>query len=126
MTSSILSGEDIEVFENRYRKKEGGIAYNLWSARWDAKAKLMFCVARDGRKTFEQEEIMLKSERRFKALVQEGYDLIGILDAEGNYTYVSPTSTAILGITPEEFIGRNALEFVHQDDVESTLASLQK
>jgi hypothetical protein len=23
-------------------KKEGGIAYNLWSARWDAKAKLMF------------------------------------------------------------------------------------
>jgi PAS domain S-box-containing protein len=83
-------------------------------------------VARDGRKTFEQEEIMLKSERRFKALVQEGYDLIGILDAEGNYTYVSPTSTAILGITPEEFIGRNALEFVHQDDVESTLASLQK
>jgi PAS domain-containing protein len=50
----------------------------------------MFCVARDGRKTFEQEEIMLKSERRFKALVQEGYDLIGILDAEGNYTYVSP------------------------------------
>jgi PAS domain S-box-containing protein len=126
MTSSILSGEDIEVFENRYRKKEGGIAYNLWSARWDAKAKLMFCVARDGRKTFQQEEIMLKSERRFKALVQEGYDLIGILDAEGNYTYVSPTSTAILGITPEEFIGRNALEFVHQDDVESTLASLQK
>jgi PAS domain S-box-containing protein len=126
MTSSILSGEDIEVFENRYRKKEGGIAYNLWSARWDAKAKLMFCVARDGRKTFQQEEIMLKSERRFKALVQEGYDLIGILDAEGNYTYVSPTSTAILGIAPEEFIGRNALEFVHQDDVESTLASLQK
>jgi PAS domain-containing protein len=95
MTSSILSGEDIEVFENRYRKKKEGIAYNLWSARWDAKAKLMFCV-RDGRKTFEQEEIMLKSER-FKALVQEGYDLIGI-DAEGNYTYVSPTSTAILGI----------------------------
>jgi hypothetical protein len=34
MTSSIK--EDIEVFENRYRKKEGGIAYNLWSARWDA------------------------------------------------------------------------------------------
>jgi PAS domain S-box-containing protein len=67
---------------------------------------------------------MLKSEQRFKALVQEGYDLIGILDAEGNYTYVSPTSTAILGYS-EEFIGRNALEFVHQDDVESTLG-LQK
>jgi PAS domain-containing protein len=106
-------------------EKKEVVLPNLWSARWDAKTNHV-CVARDGRKTFEQEEIMLKSERRFKALVQEGYDLIGILDAEGNYTYVSPTSTAILGITPEEFIGRNALEFVHQDDVESTLASLQK
>jgi hypothetical protein len=60
MTSSILSGEDIEVLKIVTEKKEGGIAYNLWSARWDAKAKLMFCV-RDGRKTFQQEEIMLKS-----------------------------------------------------------------
>jgi PAS domain S-box-containing protein len=68
---------------------------------------------------------MLKSERRFKALVQEGYDLIGILDAEGNYTYVSPLVRHTRNYS-EEFIGRNALEFVHQDDVESTLASLQK
>jgi hypothetical protein len=72
------------------------VPYNLWSARWDAKAKLMFCGQR------WQENISTRrnnaQERRFKALVQEGYDLIGILDAEGNYTYVS-TSTAILGIT---------------------------
>jgi PAS domain S-box-containing protein len=126
MTSAILTGQDIKSFENRYRKKDGGIAYNLWSARWDDTTKLMYCVARNGKEMVEQEERILKSEQRFKALVQEGYDLIGILDAEGNYVYVSPTSTAVLGITPEEFIGRNALEFVHQDDVESTLTSLQK
>jgi hypothetical protein len=36
MTSSILSGEDIEVLKIVTEKKEGGIAYNLWSARWDA------------------------------------------------------------------------------------------
>ncbi|MFT5251550.1 MAG: PAS domain S-box-containing protein [Flavobacteriales bacterium] len=126
MTSAILTGQDIISFENRYRKKDGGIAYNFWSARWDDNNKLIYCVARDGKEMVEQEDRILKSEQRYKALVQEGYDLIGILDAEGNYTYVSPTSTAILGITPEEFIGRNALEFVHQDDVENTLASLQK
>jgi PAS domain S-box-containing protein len=126
MTSAILTGQDIKSFENRYRKKDGGIAYNFWSARWDDNNKLIYCVARDGKEMVEQEDRILKSEQRYKALVQEGYDLIGILDAEGNYTYVSPTSTAILGITPEEFIGRNALEFVHQDDVENTLASLQK
>jgi hypothetical protein len=57
-------------------------------------------------------------------LVQEGYDLIGILDAEGNYVYVS-LLVQLCGDYSEEFIGRNALEF-HQDDVESTLTSLQK
>jgi hypothetical protein len=58
--------------------------------KMDAKAKLMFCVARDAENIFEKRNNA--QERRFKALVQEGYDLIGIL--EGNYTYVSP-STAI-------------------------------
>jgi len=74
----------------------------------------------------KQEEALLHSEQRFKALVQEGSDLIGILDAAGNYIYISPTSTSILGITPEEFMGRNAFEFIHPDDKERTLGSLQK
>ncbi|HEY9082720.1 MAG TPA: PAS domain-containing protein [Vicingaceae bacterium] len=58
------------------------------------------------------------SEQRFKALVQEGADLIGILDVQGNYKYVSPTSTTVLGITPEEFVGKNAFDFIHPDDKE--------
>ncbi len=56
------------------------------------------------------------SEQRFKLLVQDGGDLIGILDFEGNYTYVSPTSTSVLGIAPEEFIGKNAFSFIHSED----------
>jgi len=124
--AAVLRGKDLKSFVNRYKKKNGGIAHNLWSVRWDDTAKLMYCVARDAKEIVEQEEQIQQSEQRFKALVQEGSDLIGILDAEGNYSYVSPTSTAILGIAPEEFIGRNALDFIHPDDVERTLASLQK
>jgi hypothetical protein len=52
MTSSILSGEDIEVLKIVTEKKRW--YYNLWSARWDAKAKLMFCVARDAGKHFNK------------------------------------------------------------------------
>ncbi|MEX2379778.1 MAG: PAS domain S-box protein, partial [Vicingaceae bacterium] len=74
----------------------------------------------------EQEEKILQSEQRFKALVQEGADLIAILDAEGNYVYVSPTSTSALGIAPEEFIGRSPFEFIHPDDAEKVSSSLEK
>jgi hypothetical protein len=30
-------------------EKKKVVAYNLWSARWDAKAKLMFCVEMAGK-----------------------------------------------------------------------------
>lgn len=56
------------------------------------------------------------NERRFKSLVQEGGDLIGILDATGIYSYVSPTSAAILDLSPEVFIGKCAFDFIHEED----------
>lgn len=126
IAEAVKSGEEIKSFFNRYRKKDGTIAYNLWSARWDKESKLMYCVAKDGKETIEQQQIIQQSEERFKALVQEGSDLIGILDLEGRYTYVSPTSTSILGIAPEAFLGKNALDFIHPDDAERTLQYLQQ
>ena len=124
--TSILSGNEIKSFVNRYKKKNGGIAYNLWSARWDGTTKLRYAVAKDVTEKIEQDEKILLSEQRFKAMIQEGSDLIRILDAAGNYMYVSPASTSILGIAPEEFVGRNKLEFIHRDDAEKVLAGLQK
>jgi PAS domain S-box-containing protein len=126
IAAAILNGQDVKSFVNRYKKKDGSIAYNLWSVRWDDTTKLMYCVARDTKEKIEQEEKNSQSEQRFKALVQEGSDLIAILDAEGNYLYASPTSTSITGIPPEEFIGRNLLEFIHPDDSSLILASLEK
>ncbi|HAC14442.1 MAG TPA: hypothetical protein DCE78_00640 [Bacteroidetes bacterium] len=56
------------------------------------------------------------SERRFRSLVQEGNDLIAIVDSEGIYKYVSPTSETILDIHPDTLIGKNAYDFIHEDD----------
>ncbi|PZX61140.1 PAS domain S-box-containing protein [Algoriphagus ratkowskyi] len=126
ISASILSGQDIRSFVNRYIKKNGDIAYNIWSVRWDPATQLMYCVARDGKEKIEQDEKILQSEQRFKALVQEGYDLFAIINLEGYYIYMSPSSTGIIGIPPEEFIGKYAFEFIHPDDAERTLASLKK
>ena len=70
------------------------------------------------------EEKVLLSEQRFKSLVQNSTDLLAILDAEGNYTYVSPTSKKILGYEPEFLIGKNTFAFIHPDDVQNTLICL--
>lgn len=125
-TEAIIAGQEVKPFVNRYKRKDGSIAYNLWSARCDRDSKLMYCVVKDARETVEQKRPLEQNENRFKALVQEGSDLIGILDLDGNYTYVSPTSTSIFGIAPENFIGKNAFDFIHPDDREKTLQFLQK
>jgi PAS domain S-box-containing protein len=56
------------------------------------------------------------SEQRFKALVQDGSDLIAILDDEGNYIYVSPTSESVLGIKNCDLIDKNIFSFIHEED----------
>lgn len=120
------SGSETKTFRNRYRKKDGGIAYNLWSSRWDDTTKLFYSVARDNQEQVEQEEKIKQSEQRFKALVQEGSDLYAIIDKQGNYIYMSPSSTSIIGIPPEVFIGKNAFEYLHPDDVEKAQENLKK
>ncbi len=76
------------------------------------------------RKIAEQQVIL--SEQRFKSLVQNGGDLLAILDTDGNYTYVSPTSKKILGYEPEFLTGKNAFDFIHPDDAEYIRDSLAK
>ena len=123
---AIMSGQDTRSFINRCTKKDGSIAYNHWSATWDENSNFIYAVARDAKEAIAQEEKLVRSEQRFKALVQGGYDLYAIVDLQGRYMYMSPSSTAIIGIPPEAFIGRDAFEFIHPDDMEQTLSSLKK
>jgi len=73
-------------------------------------------VANDITERLKTEKKLALSEKRFKSLVQEGSDLIAILDEEANYKYVAPSSKSVLGIADEEFVGTNALDYIHPDD----------
>lgn len=66
----------------------------------------------------QAEEDLELNERRFKALVQGGMDMIAILDEEANYKYVSPVSTKVLGMSPDFFSDKNAFDFIHEDDAD--------
>lgn len=78
-------------------------------------------VTRDITRKVQVERALSESEKRFRSLVQDGSDLIAILDIEGNYKYVSPTSETVLGIRPDEFIGKNAFTFIHEDDRDTVM-----
>lgn len=68
------------------------------------------------------------SENRFKTLIQEGSDLISIVDKSRQYKYLSPAYTTILGINHDELIETVPFDRIHEDDMErvsQTLARLK-
>lgn len=63
------------------------------------------------------DQLLIANERRYRTLVHNGFDMINILDADGNYLYVSDSSYRILGHDPKDLIGTNAFDLMHPDDV---------
>lgn len=107
----------------RHQKKDGAI---IWvniegnSISFEGiNARLVLAMDITGQ--VKAQQALASSELRFKSLVQEGSDLIAILDDAGNYTYVSPTSEPLLGIAHTYFIGKNAFDFIHPEDKQNVL-----
>lgn len=57
------------------------------------------------------------SEERFRAVVQNAMDMVSIVGADGTILYDSPPVRRTLGYEPEDRVGRNAVEYVHPDDI---------
>ncbi|RED99418.1 sensor histidine kinase [Marinoscillum furvescens] len=56
-------------------------------------------------------------EYRYRAMVQEGADLMSILDTQGNFLFVSESSYRILKYPPGHFECKNAFKMIHPDDL---------
>ncbi|NJW53741.1 PAS domain-containing protein [Salinimicrobium oceani] len=67
-------------------------------------------------KARKSEEDLKRSEQKFRSLVQEGSDLIGILNIDGFYSFVSENYQKFLGFEPCELVGKNAYHFIHPED----------
>jgi PAS domain S-box-containing protein len=59
---------------------------------------------------------LLQSEQRFRALIENGTDLVVLLDAQGLMTYVSPAVTRTGGYQVGELLGKHYIDFMHTDD----------
>jgi len=81
-------------------------------------------ISQDVTERMHYEENLRKSEERFSSLVQNSSDLIGIIDAEGNYTYVAESVKRVLGYSADFFYGKNAFDFIHPEDQAKVLECL--
>ena len=61
------------------------------------------------------------SEARFRALAEQSFESIAILEPDLTLRYVSPSVQAVSGYSAEELVGLSVLDLVHPDDVEDAL-----
>jgi len=65
-------------------------------------------------------------KEHFQALIEKAPDGIVLLDAEGNFKYISPSAKRISGFSALEEIIGNPAEYTHPDDLNMVLSALSR
>src|SRR2546423_4375815 len=112
-------------FENRYRTKQGNYVWLSWTSN-EATQELFYAVGKDISDQKRSELRIRQSEQRFRSLVQNGYEIITIIDDQGRYSYHSESVFRILGYSPADLIGKSATELIHPGDREKVINGMKR
>ncbi|MCU1360938.1 MAG: putative Diguanylate kinase, partial [Ilumatobacteraceae bacterium] len=66
------------------------------------------------------------SEARFRLLSETAADVVILVDGDGIITYVSPSSTALVGRRPDELVGSRWVSIVHPDHHDAVWTSAEQ
>jgi PAS domain S-box-containing protein len=123
------SGESF-TSEKRYLCNDGGFIWvnctRSLVRTFEGKPDYIIAVVEDIHQRKQAEEALRASEERFRHLVEYGTELIVVVDANGEMTYVAPTVATLLGYDPAEVVGQSAFAFIHPDDLPASVARVQR
>jgi len=91
----------------------------------DDNPKICRITAIDVTREHIEKEKLRHSEEKYRLLVENQNDLVVKVDAEGKFTYVSPSYCSLFGKTEEELLGNSFIPLVHEDDVKSTREAME-
>ncbi len=66
------------------------------------------------------------SEKRFRALIENGTDAIWLVNVQGSVQYASASTRNVLGYEPHEVVNRDSLELIHPDDADHARRTFQE
>lgn len=114
--------------EYQFRKKDGSYAYvidkGFFLYEEDLPVRIIGSMQdiTDRKRT---ENLVKDSEQRFRALVQNGSDMIKILDFDGRFTFSSPTVEKMLGWESASLLGNTFLDYIHPSDLAFTSSQFE-
>jgi len=112
---TILSGR-VWRSELVNRSKDGGfytVGITITPIRdSDGGISRFICIKEDISERKKAEEALRRSEEYYRALIENGTDIIFIVDPGGVVTYVTPSCRRVFGLGPEDLTGRQIADLV--------------
>ncbi|TGM56321.1 PAS domain S-box protein [Leptospira biflexa] len=115
-----LSGESFTVYENfispiTHEEEHREVSFNP-IRNIDEKITGLACFSKDITSLIRKSKELLLNEKRFRALVENGADVIMILNPRGQGKYVSPSIKKVMGYTETEAMNLSLFDVIHPDD----------
>lgn len=110
----------VKDYDARFKAKDGTIYWLSLSSilQETEEGTRIITTFREINKYKEAEESLGKSEKIFRALIENTSDLIWEMDTNDTFTYISPRVRDLLGFDPEEVVGKSAFEFLPDKEAE--------
>jgi PAS domain S-box-containing protein len=128
---SLLQLSDCSLVTYRVRRKDGTYIWletnnRTIRDRLTKEAKQILCISRDISERKRFEGILAAKNEELDRYFLSVLDMLCIADRSGNFLRMNPEWERVLGYALEELSGSRILDFVHPDDMEASVAYLEK
>jgi PAS domain S-box-containing protein len=89
----------------------------------DGDVRAIFGVFVDVTEAKRAEQVMRESEARYRLLAENATDIIVQFNLSGEITFVTPACEAVVGRSPAQMVGLQALDLIHPDDLSRVSAA---
>jgi diguanylate cyclase (GGDEF)-like protein/PAS domain S-box-containing protein len=101
-----------------------GVLLALASVGWFGWFRRVVRKQRDLQRTLTEQTARAEGAAKLAALVRNASDVIAVVDCDSTISYISPSSTTILGAPPEELLAIRFTDVLHPDDISHLLEVL--
>ncbi|WP_420130119.1 PAS domain S-box protein [Longimicrobium sp.] len=126
MFGDLVAG-DVSHYQvvKRYLRRGGGVVWGRLSVALvrapDGQPRYAIQMVENVTERHEAVEALRLREREFRSLLEQGREVITVLDADGDLRYTSPAVERVLGYGRGDLVGTYLGELVHPDDVPAML-----
>ena len=105
--ASELDGDNMVVsFENRYRCRDGSYRWLLWNAMPYVSGRLLYAIAHDITERKQSEALLRESERKFSAIFDQTFELLGIVSLDGILVEVNQAALDSISAFASDLVGK--------------------